>query len=248
MDKTLNIAVCDDESVALDIITAAIKKVFLSHDVEARIESFSRPADLLSALQNNAYSLIFLDINMTGIDGISLGKKLLLRGVDSDIVFVSSNTDRVFETFEVNPFGFVRKDNFIKDISGVIDRYIKQKMSKTDSALRFELRNRGGLVTVNVAVLKYVECLRNEQVLYMDGKENYSVFLRMKILEEQLTSFGFIRIHKGYLVNSRYITRFDNSSVTLSSGEELPVGRSKHSAALEQYLDYIHKNGISIIG
>ena len=109
---------------------------------------------------------------------------MLLRGTGSDIVFVSSNTSRVFETFEVNPFGFVRKDNFIKDISGVIDRYVKQKMSKPESVLRFELRNRGGLVTVNVAVLKYVECLRNEQVFHMDGKENYSVFLRMKTLEE----------------------------------------------------------------
>ena len=247
MDKVIGVAVCDDEAVALDIISAAVKKVFLTHDVEARVESFSRPADLLAALQNNTYSLIFLDINMAGIDDISLGKKLLLRGTGSDIVFVSSNTSRVFETFEVNPFGFVRKDNFIKDISGVIDRYVKQKMSKPESVLRFELRNRGGLVTVNVAVLKYVECLRNEQVFHMDGKENYSVFLRMKTLEEQLTPFGFIRIHKGYLVNCRYISRFDNSSVTLSTGEELPVGRSKHAAALEQYLDYIRKNCIPII-
>ena len=117
----------------------------------------------------------------------------------------------------------------------------------SDSVLRFELRNRGGLVSVNVAILKYVECLRNEQVFYMDGKDNYSVFLRMKTLEEQLSPFGFIRIHKGYLVNCRYIARFDNNSVILSSGEQLPVGRSKHATALEQYLEFIRKNGIAII-
>lgn len=247
MDKVLSIAICDDETVALDIISAAVKKVFLSHDVEVRVESFLHPTDLLASLQNNAYSLIFLDINMAGIDGISLGKKMVSEEVESDIVFVSSNNSRVFDTFEVNPFGFVRKDNFIKDISSVIDRYIKQRMTKSDSVLRFELRNRKGLVMINVSLLKYVECLRNEQVFYMDGKDNCSVFLRMKTLEVQLCLFGFIRIHKGYLVNCSYISRFDNSSVTLSSGEKLPVGRSKHAAALEQYLDYIRKNGISII-
>ena len=70
----------------------------------------------------------------------------------------------------------------------------------------------------------------------------------MKTLEEQLIPFGFIRIHNGYLVNCHYIARFDNSSVTLSSWEVLPVGRSKHGEALEAYMEFIRKSGISIIG
>lgn len=248
MEKNLTVAVCDDEAPALDIISASVKKVFATHGVEAQVDVFRRPADLWAAVQKQTYNLLFLDINMEGIDGIRLGKKIASRGAAPDIVFVSSNTGRVFETFDVNPFGFVRKDNFLKDISGVIERYVKQKLAKPNSFLRFELRGRGGLITVNVAVVKYVECLRNEQVFHMDGKDSCSIFSRMKTLEEQLSPFGFIRIHKGYMVNCRYITRFDNSSVTLSSGEELPVGRSKHAEALEQYLEFIHNNGISIIG
>lgn len=248
MEKTLTVAVCDDEAPALDIISAAVKKVFSTHGVDAQIDVFRRPDKLLEALQKQTYRLLFLDINMDGVDGIRLCKKIAARGAAPDIVFVSSNTGRVFETFDVNAFGFVRKDNFLKDISGIIERYVKQKLAKPNSYLRFELRGRGGLVTVNVALLKYVECLRNEQVFHLDGKESCSILSRMKTLEEQLTPFGFIRIHKGYMVNCRYITRFDNTSVTLSSGEELPVGRSKHAEALGKYLEYIHESGISIIG
>lgn len=248
MQKTLTVAVCDDEAVALDIILASVKKVFATHGVDARIDAFRRPAELWAALQQQSYRLLFLDIRMEGVDGISLGKKIVHHGTPPDIVFVSSNTDRVFETFDVNPFGFVRKDNFLKDLAGVIDRYVKQKMSKSSSFLRFELRGRGGLVTVDVSSLKYVECVRNEQLFHIEGRDTISVFSRMKMLEEQLTPFGFVRIHKGYLVNCRYIIRFDSPSVTLSSGEKLPVGRSKHDEALDAYLEFIHKNGISIIG
>ena len=225
MEKTLTVAVCDDEELALNIISAAVKKVFSTHGVEAQIDVFRRPAELWEALQKQAYRLLFLDINMEGVDGIRFGKEIITHGTAPDIIYVSSNTDRVFETFDVNEFGFVRKDNFLKDISGVIDRYV-----------------------INVALLKYIECLRNEQVFHLDGKEDCSVFSRMKTLEEQLIPFGFIRIHKGYLVNCHYIVRFDNNSVTLSSGEELPVGRSKHAEALEAYLEFIRKSGSSVIG
>ena len=248
MEKTLTVAVCDDEDLALDIISAAVTRVFSTHGVEAQIDLFRRPADLWNALKERTYRLLFLDINMDSIDGIRLGKKIVSHGADLDIVYVSSNTGRVFETFDVNAFGFVRKDNFLKDISGVIERYVRQRLDKADPFLRFELRNRSGLATVNVSLLKYVECLRNEQIFHLDGKENCSVFSRMKTLEEQLIPFGFIRIHKGYLVNCHYIARFDNSSVTLSSGEVLPVGRSKHGEALEAYMEFIRKSGISIIG
>ena len=195
MDKTLTVAVCDDEAPALDIISASVKKVFSTHGVEAQIEVFGRPADLWAALQKQTYRLLFLDINMEGMDGIRLGKKIAQSAAPPDIVFVSSNTDRVFESFDVNPFGFVRKDNFLKDLSGVIARYVKQKLSQGSSFLRFELRDRGGLVTVDVSRLKYVECLRNAQSFCMDGGEDRSIFSRMKMLEEQLIPFGLSLIH-----------------------------------------------------
>lgn len=244
----LTIAVCDDEKIALDIIAGAVQKVFASYKVETRVDTFSRSGDLWNALQKQAYNLLFLDINIAGLNGIDLGKKISALAGRPDIVFVSSNVGRVFETFEANPFGFVRKDNFLKDISGVIERYVKQKLTAKSSLLRFELRDRGGLVTLDVSLLKYIECLRNEQIFHMDGQEEKSIRSRMQTLEEQLESYGFLRIHKGYLVNCRYIARFDKETVTLKTGETLPVGRSKHAESMDGYLEFIHKNGISIIG
>lgn len=246
--KILNVAVCDDEKNSLEIIASAVKKIFSSHDIDAKIDTFLNGKSLLSSLEKNSYNLVFLDINMANMDGVSVGKKMTELKNCPDIIFVSSNSGRVFDTFAVSPFGFVRKDNFLKDIVSVIERYVEKKSKEKDLLIRFELKEKGALVTVDVGLLKYIECLKNEQVFYMDKQENKSIYSRMNVLEEKLVSLGFIRIHKGYLVNSRYIKRFDNNAVTLSTGEALPVGRSKFNESMAQYLDFIHKNGISIIG
>lgn len=195
--KNIDIAVCDDELRTLDIIIASVKECFSTHGVQAEIDGYRKPADLCAALKKRSYSLLFLDINMAEMDGISLGKKIAETKNRPDIIFVSSNTDRVFETFEVNPFGFVRKTNFLKDISSVIDRYVTKKSEDGQPLLQFGLKSDGGLVTLNVRFLKYVECMRNEQIFYMDGQEPRTIRSRMETLEKQLSAYDFLRYIRG---------------------------------------------------
>lgn len=248
MKKRLDIAVCDDELKTLDIIMATVQKCFSAHDIDAQIDGFRTPGELWQTLGKQSYNLVFLDINMPETDGVALGKKISELQNRPDIIFVSSNTDRVFDTFVVNPFGFVRKSEFLKDIASVIDRYVEKRSNGARPLLRFDMKDRGGLVALDVSRLKYVERQRNEQMFYMDGMEDQTVRSRMEELEKTLAPYDFVRIHKGYLVNYAYIKRFDGNDVTLVSGEVLPIGRSKRADAMEKYLEYVHKNGTSIIG
>ncbi len=246
--RTISVAVCDDEDNALDIICGSVKKVFSSQSIEVSPDSFKRADELLKAMQSKNYGLVFLDINMPGTDGITLGKRISAMKHKPDIVFISSNSNRVFETFVVQPFGFVRKENFFSDITGVITRYVAQMQKAEEPYLQFELKQHGSYVSVNAAALEYVECFKNMQILHISESEEKTVYSRMTVLEELLSSRDFIRIHKGYIVNCRFIKKFERNSVILTTGTELPVGRSKHDCALNAYLEYVHKNGISIIG
>lgn len=248
MDKFLNVAVLDDEKAALDIVSASVKKMFSSEGVITEPDSFTNARDLWKALNAKNYDLLFLDIKMPGIDGIEFAKKIVGHSPAPDIIFCSSNSDKVFDSFAVPLFGFVRKSNFVKDLTGVISRYVKYKFSKDETILRFEIKNKSGYLSIDLKKLKYVECVRNKQILYLDGQEAKETYSTMTQFEEVLLTNGFIRIHKGYLVNCRYIRRFDTNTVTLLTGEELPVGRSKHDEALNAYLSFIHKNGVSVIG
>lgn len=213
------------------------------------MDTYTTTDDLQRALMRKKYDLLFLDICFPGkkMDGISFFRSLKQED-RPELVFVSSDSNRVFDTFDVRPFGFIRKSHFMKDLPGVIERFEKMKINKEQGGDILQIHEGKGYMSVDVDHFVYVECSKNIQTLVMDQGQAQKIYSRMTMLEEQLEKYGFIRIHKGYLVNPRFIKRIDTGRLTLTTGETLPIGRTKQSETMAKYMDYIHSNGITIIG
>ena len=240
MAAKLKVAICDDEPRAITIISASVESVFHDLGEDISLETFLSPDELMQRLQNRAFDLIFLDISMPKKDGIALGKDLQQYGSTAELVFVSSRMDRMFDTFAVRPFGFVRKSHFLEDLDEVIHRFVEHKTQKEDTRQIAQFKDGQGVVSIDVSKVTYIECVRNTQILHFsDSTEEHRLYSRMETLETDLRQYGFIRIHKGYLASSKYIRRFDSKTVTLTTGEELPIGRSRHHEAMDEYLKYI---------
>lgn len=90
MNKQLKIAICDDEKNALSIISASVRNLFEECGIEVEISTVTSAKELWKKLQTENYDLLFLDINMPNIDGITLGKKIITMPSIPDIIFVSS--------------------------------------------------------------------------------------------------------------------------------------------------------------
>lgn len=243
MEK-IRIAICDDEKKAVSIISASVKAIFAENKMDVIVEEFLSPVKFLEMLDVREYELVLLDICMPELDGVELGKKISKLGKHHSIIFISSRMDRMYDTFAVQPFGFVRKTNFMDDINEVVSRYIKQRNYRAESQ-RVRLKSQGGeLINVNIDRLKYVECFKNIQELFFDGEGESKLYSRMNTLEEQLKEYGFIRTHKGYLVNCKYIQRLDSKELVLTTGEVLPVGRSRYHQAMDEYMSYVSAYGM----
>ena len=249
MSERLKVAVCDDESRAISVISASVESVFKDYNTEIELETFNSPGKLLESLASRGYDLIFLDICMPEMDGIELGKQLQKNECNAELVFVSSRMDRMFDTFSVQPFGFVRKNHFLDDIAEVISRYVDSRKAKTDESRFAHFKDQQGMVAIDVTHVTYIECIRNTQVLHFeDARPEHKLYSRMETLEEELKRFDFLRVHKGYLVACRFIRRFDSNSVILTTGEEIPVGRSRRHESMDAYLAYIGRSGSTLIG
>ena len=185
---------------------------------------------------------------MPKMDGITLGKTIQKLGSGTSIVFVSNRTDRMFDTFAAEPFGFVRKNHFMEDLNQIVTRYMeKLKIKDQGDLVRFQ--DGRNTVSIDASRVTYIECIRNTQELHFEDPETQrKIYSRMETLEEALKPYGFLRIHKGYLVNSRFITSFGVKSLTLSGGAELPIGRSYYHDAKIEYLDYVTQSGAAYIG
>ena len=234
--KTITIAICDSDPMALAIISGAVRAVFDSNGVSPRIQTFTSAAKMREELGKKEVQLIMTDIEMPQLDGIQFARQLRAQGSRADIIFVTGSEDRVFEAFEVHPFGFVRKGNFLKDLSDVVSRYIRSKQMEGASQ-EMDLPTRSsGRIHISVAEILYFEGNGMYQRLFLLNGKQEQIASRMDHLEKSLLEQGFLRIHKGYLVNYRYITRLDRCEATLVDGKKIPISRRRCREIQEQYL------------
>ncbi len=237
----IKMALCDDDIHALPIIAGAADSAFRAKGIQPEIVRFTSGKDLLEAMEKVRFQIVLLDIEMPGLDGISVGRQIRDRSDNTPIIFVSECESRVFESFLIQPLGFVRKSNFLNDIAAVADLYIKTCLQETNSEY-LEFTTRNGILTLKSKQIRYIEGSRNYQMLYTTANPDpIEVKMTMEKLESLTESQGFMRVHKGYLVNYRYIQRIQSNSLTLQDGTAIPIGRSKMGEVKLKYLSLIGK-------
>lgn len=240
----INIAICDDNAASVKIISGSISQMFSMHGIETKVYTYSSARALAEGARIHLFDLIFLDIEMPGTDGIELSRQLRKKGSSGDIIFVSNREDRVFETFEVHPFGFVRKSTFVRDISSVLSFYI-EKYNAARNAHPLLVKTKEGLIALPTARLIYIEGNQKNQLAYLENlTAPVTINSSMEKLEEKLASDGFIRVHKGYIVNYRYIRLIGTGECTLVNGDVLPLSRRKAKEVKEKYLEYVQSNSV----
>jgi DNA-binding LytR/AlgR family response regulator len=236
MDR-IHIAACDDDPGILDVYSYLIAECFLYHNISASIEKFTDPLKLPDAVKNSDFELLFLDIDMPGVDGITLAKRLRASGVDIDIIYVSSKEELVFKVFDIQPYSFIRKNKFLEEIAGVVRSYVKSRESGEKRHFVIQQRS-GDILTLDLNKTLYFEGEGKNQKAYMFMNSTpLLVQSSMKELEERLAGNGFIRVHKGFLVNYQFIDSIKNSNVILTNGGTVPISRRNVNQVKEQYLN-----------
>ena len=245
MNRTFLVAVCDDDTAVFDTITETAKKAFAEYNAEADVLCFSSPGALEKEMGSRDFDLIFLDIEMPEEDGIRFGERLSRMENTPDIIFVSSREDRVFDAFKIHPFGFVRKSLFLQDIGGVIADYVRARQD--EGTRNFVVQTVSGTVTIPVDAIRYFEGARKNQLVYTtQSREPITINLTMKQLEDIFASRAFLRVHTGYLVNSRFIRRMTATDVILTDGTELPISRRKAVQIKLEYMELLKREGSHI--
>ena len=106
------------------------------------------------------------------------------------------------------------------------------------------VQSKSGIVNVRADEIIYFEGSGKFQLMHVSGREHpLAVYRPMEKLESELEPFGFIRIHKGMLVNYRFISRILVGEVELTDGEKLPLSRRKATEIKQRYLELLSGSG-----
>lgn len=244
--NNISIALCDDDRFAADATASTVRSFFVEQGISVQIEVFCQAERLLAYCERTAVDLVLLDIEMPDMDGIYLGSLIKEKEFPPEIIFVSNREDQVFSALHIHPFGFVRKNHFLKDTQDVLTSYLALCARKKEGQ-QFLVMTPEGRRSVDAAQVEYFEGDGTYQQMYLSGEEKpVRVTSRMKTLEEKLTAHGFLRIHKGYLVNFRAIRTIQTTGVVLKSGKSLPISRGNAQAMQARYLALCRENGMML--
>ena len=238
----LKIALLDDDKTALLISKGAIESFFQEKNIAISLDAFSSPVNFLAMAKEENYRLVFLDIDMPEINGLEVGKKLKEFNPQTDIIYLSQREDLVFDTLVLHPFGFIRKSKIIQDFANVLELFVNTALNTNSDNKKITFSTKTETMSADIDNIMYIEGNRNYQTFYLKDGSTFDARVLMGDLEEKLKDQGFIRIHKGYLVNYLYIRQIGNNEVSLTNNKSLPMSNKRKEEIMEKYLSITRKN------
>lgn len=230
----MRIAVCDDDMGAAGSIVHMLKKIEKDEKIEMEPEVFPGGRGLWEKIQRTGgYDLIYLDVRMKDMDGITAAGKIREKDPYTLLIFVSSCDNYCPQLFEVEPFRFLEKPVDEKIFRDCFLLAYK-KISSRNERFAFQFDKR--IYQLPLREIVYLES--HLRLIYVHGKDGeYRFYGKMNQVQEQMEKITryFIRIHRSYLVNFYYIVSMNQKEVLLLTGEKLPVSKEYRDGAMEKY-------------
>ena len=221
----LEIGVCDDSPEDLKRIELSLRRgTEKLGERNLSLYLYQDGKSLYRDSKNRNFSLVFLDWEMPGLDGFNLAERLYIENPNLKVVFVSNYENMVFESYEYTPLWFVRKSALEHDMLKALQKYFNL-MKKT--RLRYRMVDGFGWCSVWLDAILFVECSGHTLTVWMRNHTSLQLYGTLKTFEEEWESYGFIRIHKNYLVNLKCIKEVGVRTVRLLDGTELDMGKNR---------------------
>ena len=236
----LKIAVCDDEKYYRNYIKRLVLNEFRIRKICCEVDLFDSGDKFLDLGDEIAkYRIVFLDINMEGLDGIETVKEIRRRTPELHVIFVTAFITYAIEGYKYDVVRYLLKgnDNFEGLLTECIDAVL-QKINFHVEVRAFEFVE--GKKNVNLEKIYYIESNLHKVVFWIQEErlERFSLYGKLNKIEEKIRNKKFIRIHQSYLVNMKHIVSIKNYKTILDNGEELPMSKAKFKAAKEAFIEY----------
>ena len=228
----MRIAVCDDETMWADQTKKRLEQVYVSLDL--LVETFSSGKALIERAKSVPFDLVILDIEMPKMDGLQVAGSLRSMGYIGEIVFLTSHVEYALKGYEVQALRYLTKPVDAKKLAEII-QYLLEKEKKQKRVI---LQSEGETVSLLLSEILYLE-VQNHDVLFVTKKDTWKIRGKLGDYEKAYEAYGFVRIHRGFLVNLAHVTRLKEREIYLVDGSSLPVSRTREKATREALCAYV---------
>ena len=231
----MRILVCDDEKQYLDMLCTHIQEYMKRRLINYKIIKATSPVDVFQ--YNLRYDLAFLDIQMEGMDGITLAKELKNQNSKIALFFVTNYDEYQDDAMDLQAFRFFSKPFDVNRLYSGLDK----AMEYIDG--------------VYVDVFLYTDNIQQriliDDIIYItrnNRKSEIKTTLNNLItrdtfdgLCQKMPPLFFYQVHKSFCVNLHYVKQYTYSELYLTDGTRIPIAPRKQSAFHKFWFEYLRR-------
>ena len=234
----LSIAVCDDEIIACSNIAAKIKEILEQLKTPCLIRQFNSGQELLQAPEK--FDMIFLDIIMRGLDGMTTAQLLRSKSPDTILIFISSSREYVFDAYDVEAFQYLLKPIDVGKLRHVLEKAVCKTETHSSEYMIINIERQKKKMFLDD--ICYFE-IRGRKIDIHKTDDILTYYEQIGILEKNLQGKGFFRCHKSYLINLKHVDTYNRQEVTLDNGEKIMIAKRRYDGFIREILSYMRKSG-----
>lgn len=221
----MNCIIVDDEPLARKAIQ---KLVYQTENLEA-IAAFNGAAATGEFLAKNAVDLIFLDIQMPGVNGIEFARTIPKKTL---VVFTTAFHEFASESYEVDAIDYLIKPVKLERFHKAVEKaqtysrlfhsdHVNSNIENVTEDYIFVKADRR-MFKVHFSDIIFIEGLKDYVVIYLESQKVITL-MNIKTINDLLPKSSFVRVSKSYIINVKKIDSVDNNTIYIGKSE-IPIG------------------------
>lgn len=217
----MRLAICDDDRLFLKELEQRLKKFpFIE-----QVTQYARPEDLFQELEEKGrFDAVLMDIDLgEGHSGIEYAQRLYREAPHLPVIYVTGYNDRYAQHIlleQTNLVGYLTKP--VEE--SLLLRYLNKVLDAQTAVAKLVFHQQGSLLSLAADRIVYLESSNHVTVIHTP-EASYTVYEKLDDIVRRLPE-GFVRCHKSYAANMRYIRRLEAGKILLDNGASVRVSRS----------------------
>jgi len=238
-DKMLKIAICDDEEIFREVEIETISRIMKQEyeHISYEITQYHCGSDLIKEYVSNEIDIIFLDIELGEENGFDVATSLTKIRNNTNIVFVTTYENLVFDSFVFRPLGFVRKRAFENEFKQIMFRMIQYFVESKQMIIFGVGKEKYEFLLDEI---RMISAFKHEIIV---SSENNDLKIRDQLLkyESELLNKAFVVAGRGCMINLKYIKKIEGNTVYLFNDKFVEISRSRLKEVKNSFRDYQFK-------
>lgn len=241
--------IIDDEAHCRDGLSIMLGKYCENIGI---IECCSNGAQGLIAIRRHQPDLVFLDIEMPGMNGFEMLEQCEVK--DFEVIFTTAYNEYAIQAIRHSALDYLLKPVNKNELISAVERAVKVKPVKPDVRVNellqlLSMRKEGGKIAL--PTLEGLMMINPDEIVYCESESAYTKFFMkdkrcitiskvLKDAETLLTGKGFYRVHHSFLINLQHVSKYirgNGGEIIMIDGKNIPVSRAKR----KEFLDKLEK-------